>query len=118
MSKENPNELKIINKNERLKYLNLIDDYKQQLAELKTENKKLQEQLKNAIPQTIYFIGGKHWLSDEELKNKDFLEVKELDVVDVLNDCISKKGGFIDLVFDTREEAEQGLKKLGDKNER
>lgn len=37
MSKENPNELKIINKNERLKYVNLLSDYKKQLAELKAE---------------------------------------------------------------------------------
>lgn len=35
MSKENPNELKIINKNERLKYQKLLYKYKQQIAELK-----------------------------------------------------------------------------------
>lgn len=33
MSKENPNEFKIINKNERLKYRQIINQLKQQLAE-------------------------------------------------------------------------------------
>ena len=46
MSKENPNELKIINKNERLKYQKLLYKYKQQIAELQ---KQLEEKDKEIL---------------------------------------------------------------------
>ena len=46
MSKENPNELKIINKNERLKYQKLLYKYKKQIAELKAENERLKDENK------------------------------------------------------------------------
>lgn len=47
MSKENPNEFKIINKNERLKYRQTINELKQQLIEKDKEIKKLNWQLKD-----------------------------------------------------------------------
>lgn len=37
MSKENPNELKIINKNERLKYQKLLYTYKQQISDIEAK---------------------------------------------------------------------------------
>lgn len=45
MSKENPNEFKIINKNERLKYRQSINELKQQLAEKDKEIERLNHKL-------------------------------------------------------------------------
>lgn len=45
MSKENPNEFKIINKNERLKYRQTINELKQQLEEKDNEIERLKERL-------------------------------------------------------------------------
>ena len=43
MSKENPNELKIINKNERLHYRQIINQFKQQLEEKDKEIERLKD---------------------------------------------------------------------------
>lgn len=92
-------------KKEAKKYFDLC---KQQSNQIRS----LEEQLKNAKQKKIYFIGGKAILSEEDFKNKDFLEVKQLNVKEIIEDYISKKGGFIDLVFATREAAEKRLAEL------
>lgn len=48
MSKENPNEFKIINKNERLHYRQIINQLKQQLEEKDKEINQLKQEKKNA----------------------------------------------------------------------
>ena len=65
MSKENPNELKIINKNERLKYQKLLYKYKQQIAELKAKNQQLQQQLKDNTKQVCEKI--REWVAEHTL---------------------------------------------------
>lgn len=47
MSKENPNELKIINKNERLKYQKLLYTYKQQIVDLESKLAEKEKQIAN-----------------------------------------------------------------------
>ena len=76
MSKENPNELKIINKNERLKYQKLLYKYKQQIAELKAENEKLKQQLKDNTKQVCEKI-------------RDYITSNEKDEYDYYNDEFS-----------------------------
>ena len=57
MSKENPNEFKIINKNERLHYRQIINQLKQQLAEKDKEIEKLNKTLEMCKHIERYDIG-------------------------------------------------------------
>lgn len=49
MSKENPNEFKIINKNERLKYRQIINQLKQQLAEKQNTINEINKEFVQAV---------------------------------------------------------------------
>ncbi len=83
MSKENPNEFKIINKNERLKYRQTINELKQQLEEKDKLLKCYQEEEKLIADilgdKDLTIIGSRVHLKNliVELKNK----IKDKDIV-------------------------------------
>lgn len=83
MSKENPNEFKIINKNERLKYRQTINELKQQLTEKDKLLKCYQDEEKQIADilgdKDLTIIGSRVHLKNliVELKNK----IKDKDIV-------------------------------------
>lgn len=92
MSKENPNEFKIINKNERLHYRQIINQFKQQLAEKDKEiekkmmsfEKRCQEYYKSdefkrdfAI-QELEKVRDYAWFNYEKFRNYLDQQIKEL----------------------------------------
>lgn len=89
MSKENPNEFKIINKNERLKYRQTINELKQQLTEKGKEIERLKEyaDYKFELPYGNVTILGKsiediQWLTNAWLKQgSNQLAIQELEKV-------------------------------------
>ena len=84
MSKENPNEFKIINKNERLKYRQTINELKQQLEEKDKLLKCYQEEEKLIADilgdKDLTIIGSRVHLKNliVELKNK--IKDKDIDI--------------------------------------
>lgn len=98
MSKENPNELKIINKNERLKYLNLIAEKNKRIAELK-------EQLKNAIVPKFKIGQEVWWIYKDDI-------IESYVISDIRFMCFGDDGYWLEdkELFSTKEEAEAKLK--------
>ena len=92
MSKENPNEFKIINKNERLHYRQIINQLKQQLAEKDKEIEKLKQQytiLENENGKlTTELIMDKYKKAQKEVSFGKQLAIQELEKVkDYICDC-------------------------------
>lgn len=71
MSKENPNELKIINKNERLKYQKLLYTYKQQIADLEAKLEEKEKQLENAQNLKAIEVADELSLKLSKIHNQD-----------------------------------------------
>lgn len=79
MSKENPNEFKIINKNERLKYRQTINQLKQQLAEKDKETHSLIVDYEKRISQEQELMSNmEHRLAEKQKTideiNKEFVQ--------------------------------------------
>lgn len=85
MNKENPNEFKIINKNERLHYRLIINQLKQQLEEKDKEIEKLKQQytiLDNENGKlTTELIMGKYKKAQKEVSFGMQLAIQELEKV-------------------------------------
>lgn len=95
MSKENPNEFKIINKNERLKYRQTINELKQQLEEKDQQIKKrVMVYEKQFIVQTNEIYSLKQQLAE---KDKEIERLKNL--FELNNEVVINQGKEI---FDLR----------------
>ena len=77
MSKESPNEFKIINKNERLKYRQTINELKQQLAE---KDKEIEE-LKLKLDIRAMNLQNINTERMEAVRNQTQLAIQELEKV-------------------------------------
>ena len=85
MSKENPNEFKIINKNERLKYRQTINELKQQLAEKDKEIERLKVFEKayyyNQLQASQEDIQKFQNLANQSAVNINYIAIQELEKV-------------------------------------
>ena len=89
MSKENPNELKIINKNERLHYRQIINQLKQQLAEKQNTIDEINREFVQSIHDWKALCAEK----DKEIERlKDFISCKGC--VDIIKKSLDNEKQF------------------------
>lgn len=118
MDKENPNELKIINKNERIKWLNIVKEKKQKIADLEAKLTESEKRLKDIDnwKENYGYSNYEDTYMLEDLQSRAFQSEDDTkvvyDLLDYLN--ISDETEILSTLKQKLEDSEEVNKKLAE----